>query len=192
MSTNGETGRERVVAAATEVFERAGFDRATMARVAEAAGVSKGLPYHHFENKEALGRAVISRHLDAILEVLQRWPDGDPADRLRWFLDQALGHARRNQSSYRLYLSLALQPGTREMVMEEVGRRRESFAAVDRALAGIFEGLGHPRPETEALVLRATVDGLIQYLLMAPEQFPEPDAVSRLMALHGSRYGGGA
>ena len=174
-----------MVAAAAEVFQRAGFERATMARVAEAAGVSKGLPYHHFDSKESLGRAVVGRHLESVLEVLGRWPDGAPADRLRWFLEQALGHAHAQQRSYRLYLSLALQPSTRTMVLEEVARRREALAAVDTHLERIFAALEHPDPETEALVLRATVDGLIQYLLMAPDQFPVQEAVSRLMSLHG-------
>ncbi len=187
MSKRGEKGRARVVAAAAEVFEEAGFERATMARVAEAAGVSKGLPYHHFDSKESLGRAVVGRHLESVLEVLAGWPDGPPADRLRWFLEQALGHARTNQRSYRLYLSLALQPSTRTMVMEEVARRHDALAAVDTHLERIFAALGHPNPETEALVLRATVDGLIQYLLMAPDQFPVQEAVARLMSLHGAR-----
>lgn len=187
VSTRGERGRERVVAAAADVFQRAGFERATMARVAEAAGVSKGLPYHHFDSKESLGRAVVGRHLESVLEVLSRWPDGVPTDRLRWFLEQALGHAHANQRSYRLYLSLALQPSTRAMVLEEVALRHHSLAAVDEQLGRIFAALGHPDPETEALVLRATVDGLIQYLLMAPDQFPVQEAVARLMALHGAR-----
>lgn len=130
-------------------------------------------------------------HLDAVLDELSRWPEGTPPERLRWFLEQALRHARADQRSYRLYLSLALQPATQSMVLEEVERRPAGFAVLDRDLTRIFSALGHQEPDTEALVVRATVDGLIQYLLMAPDDFPIEEAVSRMMVPHGA-HGSGA
>lgn len=186
-STTG--GRGRIVEAASRVFEEEGYQTATMSRVAEAAGVSKGLPYHYFESKAALARAVVARHLGSITEALSRWPAGTPADRMRWFLETALGHARANQSSYRLFLSLALQPATREFVLEEVAKQGEALAALDRHLQEIFRDYGHEQPEAEALVLRATVDGLIQYLLLEPERFPIGEAVERILSLHGAGDG---
>ncbi len=187
MRMRSERGRVRVLEAATQVFQREGFQTATMARVAEAAGVSKGLPYHYFESKEALARAVVAAHLDGVVQVLSRWPSAPPDEQLRWFLKSALDHARTYQDSFRLYLSLALHPGTRELVLAEVERRQALLDGVEGELRSIFVALGHPVPEIEALVLRATVDGLIQYLLMAPDRFPADEAVSRLLALHGQR-----
>jgi AcrR family transcriptional regulator len=190
MQSNSVEGRKRVLEAAAEVFQRDGYQTATMARVADAAGVSKGLPYHYYEGKEALARAVVSSHLDEVLAVLAHWPEGPADERLRWFIGTALEHARARGASYRLYLSLALQPTTRALVLEEVERRREALATLDEKLSAIFVALGHPEPETEALVVRATVDGLIQYLLLAGERFPLDDAVTRVMALHGRSAGG--
>lgn len=185
----GENGRRRVLDAAAKVFETEGFQTATMSRVAEAAGVSKGLPYYHFDGKVALARAVIARHLDAIVETLEDWPEGPPEARLRWFLETALHHARANASSYRLYLSLALQPATRALVLEEVGERREALAALDEELRAILRAYGHDEAETEAVMLRATVDGLIQYLLLQPERFPIDEAADRLLSLYGEPPG---
>lgn len=185
----GNEGRQRVVDAAARVFQQEGYQTATMSRVAEAAGVSKGLPYHYFGSKAALARAVIERHLSAIAERLSVWPEGPPADRIRWFLDAALGHARANQSSYRLYLSLALQPATRDLVLEEVARQGEALTGLYGELEQIFRAYGHDEPETEAVVLRATVDGLIQYLLLDPERFRIQEAVNRLLSLHCGRSG---
>ena len=180
-------GRRRVIDAAARVFQRAGFQSATMSGVAEEAGVSKGLPYHYFESKAALARAVIANHLAAVQAKLSEWPEGSAEDRLRWFVETALGHARANQGSYRLYLSLALQPATRELVLDEVARQGETLYALDDHLAGIFLALGYDAPETAAVVLRATVDGLIQYLLLDPDRFPIEEAVDRILSLHRGR-----
>ena len=189
MQSQGGDGRRRVLEAAAEVFQQDGYQTATMARVAAAAGVSKGLPYHYFESKEALARAVVATHLDEVLAVLAGWPDRPAREQLRWFLATALEHASARGASYRLYLALALQPSTRTLVLEEVERRQQALAAVHERLAAAFAALGHAQPETEALVVRATVDGLIQYLLIGGERFPVEDAVSRVMALHGRPAG---
>lgn len=180
-------GRQRIVDAAARVFQRDGYETATMSRVAEAAGASKGLPYHYFDGKEALARAVVAQHLAVIVEKLADWPQGSPEDRLRWFLETALGHALAHQSSYRLYLTLALHPATRELVMEEVARLGGALAALDDGLRQIFQAFGHDEPETEAIVLRATVDGLIQYLLLEPDRFRIGEAVDRMLSLHDWR-----
>lgn len=183
--------RLRILRSAARVFRDAGFQTASMARVARAAGVSKGLPYHYFESKESLAAAVVAEHLEEVLAVLSGWPPGPPAGRLRWFLRTALDDARARADSYRLFLSLALQPATRRLVMDEVAARRRELGRLDVTLRSLLVDLGHPTPDTEALILRAAVDGLIQYLILEPDRFPTDEAVERLMELHGSPLSGG-
>jgi AcrR family transcriptional regulator len=182
-------GRQRIVDAAERVFQEEGYQTATMSLVAEAAGVSKGLPYHYFHGKAALARAVIEKHLSSIVERLSEWPEGPPTEQLRWFLETALRHAKANQGAYRLYLSLALQPATRDLVLDEVARQGQALTGLDRKLLDVFRECGHSEPGTEAVVLRATVDGLIQYLLLEPERFRIEEAVNRLLSLHTRRWG---
>ena len=52
--------RERILAAATEVFARRGFHGARVADIAEAAGIAYGLVYHHFRNKDEILAAIFS------------------------------------------------------------------------------------------------------------------------------------
>lgn len=130
---------------------------------------------------------MVAAHLDEVLAVLAGWPPAPPAEQLRWFVAMALGHAGARGASYRLSLSLALQPSTRTLVLEEVERRRVALAAVHDRPVAAFAALGRAEPETQALVVRATVDGLIQYLLIGGDAFPVEEAVSRVMALHGRR-----
>ena len=48
--------RQLILAAASEVFSRAGFDAASLAEIAESAGVKKALVQYHFSTKDQLWR----------------------------------------------------------------------------------------------------------------------------------------
>lgn len=53
--------REAILAAAREVFQEVGFDRASMDEIAARFGGSKVTLYRYFENKETLFKELISR-----------------------------------------------------------------------------------------------------------------------------------
>lgn len=66
-----------LLAAFEEIHEQ-GFRNASLDRILERAGVTKGALYHHFENKTALGYAVIDQLIWP--EAQQRWAMlADPA-----------------------------------------------------------------------------------------------------------------
>ncbi len=54
-----EHRREQIIEAAMHVFAQKGYARATTKDIASAAGITSGLIYHYFENKEALLKAII-------------------------------------------------------------------------------------------------------------------------------------
>jgi len=58
-SRDPERTRVRLLQAASEEIHRSGYRGADLDAILAAAGVTKGALYHHFENKEALGHAVV-------------------------------------------------------------------------------------------------------------------------------------
>ena len=71
---------ERIFTAALHSFEQCGFQRTSMRRIAEMAGVSVGLPNHYFGSKDNLGAAalnLLSSHALCALEQFVRFED-DP------------------------------------------------------------------------------------------------------------------
>lgn len=54
-----QDGRERILAAAIRAFSEVGYEGASTAGIARAAGVAQPLVHHHFGSKEGLWRAAI-------------------------------------------------------------------------------------------------------------------------------------
>jgi AcrR family transcriptional regulator len=78
--------RERVLAAARRMFGRHGFDRTTIAAVAEQAGVSAPLVYALFKSKEGLLRALVDTRVfgeDYARLVATVAQQADPVELLR-------------------------------------------------------------------------------------------------------------
>jgi len=61
LSDRAERTRERILAAAEELFLERGFDGASMSALARAAGVNQSLISHHFGSKRGLYDATFER-----------------------------------------------------------------------------------------------------------------------------------
>ena len=64
--------RQNILHAAEELFFREGFDRASLDRIAEAAGVKRGAVHFHFVNKIGLLVALAERETAAVMELAGR------------------------------------------------------------------------------------------------------------------------
>jgi TetR/AcrR family transcriptional repressor of uid operon len=64
--------REQIMEAAVVCFAKRGFHQASMHDISAEAGISVGLIYRYFENKEAVISAMADRHKKEIQNVLER------------------------------------------------------------------------------------------------------------------------
>ena len=69
--------KKRLIEGAIRCIVKFGYSRTTAARVAAEAGLSRGAMLHHFENGEALMRAVIAELNDKRLRAIRRTGDMD-------------------------------------------------------------------------------------------------------------------
>jgi AcrR family transcriptional regulator len=65
--------RRRIIDAAYGLFYRAGFARAGVDDIAEAAGVTKRTLYYHFDSKDALVAAVLAIQNELALARISQW-----------------------------------------------------------------------------------------------------------------------
>ena len=86
--------RERLAEAALDLAYRRGFERASIADIAEHAGVAAGSVYYYFKTKDDVGVAIVERLAERYSAVIEGW-NGHPTpeDRLISFLGMYLDDA---------------------------------------------------------------------------------------------------
>ncbi len=101
MGTKGEKLRQRIVAAADELFYRQGYENTSFSDIADAVGISRGNFYYHFKSKDEILNAVINTRVSGIDKMLNEWNKEftDPRQRLYHYIDMPL----RNQEKISLH-----------------------------------------------------------------------------------------
>lgn len=153
---------QAILDAATQVFARFGFAKASVDDIARRAGVGKGTVYLHFENKEALFATVVrnvwGRVTEGQLAAMRglRTPDGKLRAFLGARLDQLTAIARTLQiaeETARELLPLAMPYLTES-------RERELQIIEGIILEGIRAGIMEVRePHQVAIGLLGWLDG---------------------------------
>jgi len=110
--------RRRILAAARDVFARAGYEGASVEALAARAGVTKPILYRHFAGKRDLYLAVLEDHFaDLIRRVwLGLSASADPRERLRMSLHSYFDFVDQRPDGYRMLVEAGtrMDPDTRE------------------------------------------------------------------------------
>lgn len=170
----GERTRQRILHAAAQCFAASGFSRATVEQIAAAAGVSKGIVYHHFRGKEVI--------LEALREqTLEEWSrasgiaeharcSGSVLAGVERSLRGSLDYAKSNplvRALFRLDPQVVLGLHSSAAVQRSVAETRAQM--VDAMRAGIASGelRADLDPERAADLLRLVITGFVDQLLDA-------------------------
>ncbi|MCK8115507.1 TetR/AcrR family transcriptional regulator [Anaerosoma tenue] len=88
MAPDGLSARERILGTAGELFADRGYNGVSIADIAAASGISTGLVYYHFKDKESLYESVVRAGLHLLEEtaVGTLGVEGHPTDRLQSFI----------------------------------------------------------------------------------------------------------
>jgi len=70
--------REQIVAAAEQHFSRYGYEKTTVSDLAKSIGFSKAYIYKFFDSKQAIGEAICSKTLSAIVAAVEEAVAGAP------------------------------------------------------------------------------------------------------------------
>jgi AcrR family transcriptional regulator len=119
--------RRQLLDASARIFTERRYDEVSMSEIAAAAGISKGLLYHYFTNKQELFRATLE---DAARDIAVRIePDESlaPAERVSRSLDAYLDWIESHEASY---VRLIEDVGSVSEVRELVTRVREDTAVL--------------------------------------------------------------
>lgn len=140
---------EQILAAAENVFAEHGFEGATMAKLASAAGLPKANLHYYFGTKERLYRAVLEEILALWLEDAAAWitPDRHPAEGLAGYVRAKMSHARTRPQASRIFAGELLRgaPRITHYLGLELRRRVDELASVITgwSAAGLMDPI-HP------------------------------------------------
>lgn len=162
---------ERIAGAALQLFGERGYQSTSIAQIAREAGVSKGLLYNYFENKESLLHFIILHAVEVGEEVLAKALSGhdSPQAQLRAFTEGTLDMLQQDPAYWRLLTALAFQQETLAGIMPQLIEKQG--AAMAKIIA-VFEQLGVNNPEDEAMYYGAVMDGIALQFVQMPNGYP--------------------
>ena len=99
-----QANEARILGAGERVFARAGFNGATMAAIADEAGLPKANLHYYFGSKLDLYRAVLARTLhDWLVPLDGLTPDADPRDALAGYIRAKMAMSAQRPDASRVF-----------------------------------------------------------------------------------------
>jgi AcrR family transcriptional regulator len=160
----------KILENALELFAEKGFKGTSISEIAKSAGVSKGLAYNYFKDKNELMVSVLgllSRELENAFVTAKNM--SDPSEKLKLLIDETFRQIKYEAKFWRLYMNFALSP--------EIQKEADKFFSefLEKALSDIeliFIKLNYPRPSYESKIFGALLDGICFHYLFDKQKYP--------------------
>jgi len=157
--------QENILKAALELFAKEGYHATSTSKVAKYAGVSEGLIFRHFGNKEGLLQAILdegerrikSLFVDIVMET-------EPNEVIRKTIEMTGKIDRSDYDFWKLQFKLKWE-------LEVSGD--EKMEPLKMALTNAFSKLGYESPALEATLILLFIDGLGSAVLKGSSLKPD-------------------
>jgi AcrR family transcriptional regulator len=185
-----EERRRALLEAARRVFARKGLAASKMTDLAAAAGISYGLVYHYFPDKEAVFAALVEESVQQGIRLVAeaRERPGSAWEQLQWLSARVMEGIQREPSFPLILVQAHVSESVPAPVEQALSRYSSQFFQQLVALieAGQEAGqvVGTPAAELAWMWL-ATIQGLALMRILPqvhPVPFPGPDTLLRLFA----------
>ena len=166
--------RAQIVSAAIDTIAELGYGQASLARIAETAGTSKGVIIYHFGGKDELMRELVAEVVTRGVAYMEPQVDAEPtgAGKLRAYIESNLAFMGENRNHMVAIFEIALNAraadGSR---LYDVSVQDAGVAALEQLLA-YFQGTGEFRagfdPHVMAMAIRAAINAVPAQLARDP------------------------
>jgi AcrR family transcriptional regulator len=166
--------RAQIVSAAIDTIAELGYGQASLARIAETAGTSKGVIIYHFGGKDELMRELVAEVVARGVAHMEPQVDAEPtgAGKLRAYIESNLAFMGENRNHMVAIFEIALNAraadGSR---LYDVSVQDAGVAALEQLLA-YFQGTGEFRvgfdPHVMAMAIRAAINAVPAQLARDP------------------------
>ena len=166
--------RERLIHAAKDLIHRQGYNKTTLADIADSSGVPLGNVYYYFKTKDDIGSAVIHERSEELDAMYKQWDElPNATDRLNALLDLPLQMRASITDSGCPIGSLA-----QELNKENSDLTHEAARLLNNQVYWVtdqFKQLGSLQAQDDAVFLLSTLQGS----LLFANSLNQPDTVNR-------------
>ena len=180
-----EASRKRIVKAALRLFAAHGYAGTSVRMIARSARMSVGLLYNYFPTKADLLGAIFEQSMrDVQASFASADAAATPAERIERLVRSSFAILEANRDFWRMSYGVRMQPA----VVTGLGKRLQAWTkTIQSTLVRYVAEAGASRPEVDAALLFALIDGVSQHYVLDPSGYPLGDVVDRIVALFAGR-----
>ncbi|MDA9121396.1 TetR/AcrR family transcriptional regulator [Flavobacteriales bacterium] len=154
--------QESILKAALMLFATQGYASTSTSKVAKAAGVSEGLIFRHFGNKEGLLNAILemaSQAMEQKMATVVMAPS--PKEILTRLFEMLFSIQESEHEMWKLVYALKWQTDSYD---------ESKYASLKLVLSNAFEKLGYEDPAAETELVFMIMDGVATSFLLHPPE----------------------
>lgn len=194
---NGQSNRERILAAAQSLMAEKGIKKTSLADIARVVGISKGTLFYHFASKDDLVNDILADHFTNLVSMTkehlpQHLENKTPSQILQMLFDQFTGDLEITRLDlYLLQEGIQGNDNINEKFME---RKRNWRKVIAEDLETLFQISNPVHISALSAMILAIIDGLALQILVEPGSIDTAEitaTLAEMIDLLASREGAG-
>ena len=159
-----KSSMEIIELAAIDLFAHKGYANTSIAQIASAAGVSKGLLYNYYSGKDNLLKAIVTKAMGSAehffnADFLSQWTAAQTIDII---VKGSFEIYHSNPAYWKLLTSLMFQDDVLKELQPIIAQKSQYSYEL---MVPIFQKLGYPDPKSQAFLFGSAMDGVFLYTL---------------------------
>lgn len=168
-----QASKEKIRAAAMELFIKQGYYATSISDIAKQAGISKGLLYNYYKGKEELLSEMVEARIKEVVEVMEEaFTLNTPREQLEHIINGAIDNIHQKPEVHRFYLHLQTQPESDEELIKYSHLIIEENARQFEFQCKIFESMGETEPRKRSLYFSSVLQGIMLMISTYQQGFP--------------------
>src|SRR5690606_27373486 len=155
---------KKIMDAAFRLIAKKGYESASVAEIAAAAGVSKGLVYSYFKSKQDLVEKIVANAVSEADAGMETLITDDPTVTFENIIRYLFKALKERPDHFRLMFELSFKIDQFEFVHDMAAQKYKFYSGF---LEDLFRRMHFPDPAGEAKMLMALFDGIgVQYVVI--------------------------
>ena len=178
-----QASKEKIRAAAMELFIKQGYYATSISDIAKQAGISKGLLYNYYKGKEELLSEMVEDRIKEVAEVMEEaFTLNTPREQLEHIINGAIDNIHQKPEVHRFYLHLQTQPESDEELIKYSHLIIEENARQFEFQCKIFESMGETEPRKRSLYFSSVLQGIMLMISTYQQGFPIEEIKNQIIS----------